>query len=284
MNNPMLTISLWHRQRLDAPKKAHALLDLFVKRGGALSPDRFGETEPVRQKLAGPGMATAAKLLADEGRSGWILLKGPKHKFVASLRWSTAAATEWFMQLNEEYLAKPANVEALIEFLAMLCREYPIVYGGVAPQAEWEAKNWIIERSEAYDRTVRVGVDVESCLPGIYSITVFGPEAVHLFGREKLSSLPSTRAVDLGAAGLILVVRDRPLDGALKDHLRQDADIIAALGPDYFFDLARPDRRCKPIAATTELADGNAPAVQVEGKKKAGTAKKPSGSRGTKAK
>jgi hypothetical protein len=243
----MLTISLWTRQKYTNGTKARELIQLFVDEGGPFAPDRFDAREPVKKRLSTSNLGEAAELLVGTGQSGWILLKNSKTRAIVSLRWSEVSAAEWLMQLDENLVRTQKQVDSLVSFLTALCKTHPVFFGGGAIDAEWEAKNWLIEETVHSKRTVRLGVDVDACLPGIYWLTIFGNEVVQFFGREKLKSLPARRVVDLGDAGLMLLLGDRPTDRRLDQLVQEDQSLIQALGADYFFDIADRDRPCKSI-------------------------------------
>lgn len=250
----MLTISLWTLQTFATQPRALALLDFFVSSDGPLHADRFDLYEPVRKKLNQSSLDEAAELLTGNGKSGWIFLKNSRTGFLASLRWSTVRATEWFMQLDEKQFASSEKVNELITSLSMLVEAFPVVFGGAALDEEWKAKNWLIEESEHRTRAVRIGVDLERCLPGIYWITIFGDDLVEFFTHDKLSKVRCTRVVDLGHAGLIFQLGEKLGENAFDDRLTQDKAIIDLLGSEYFFDISQMDRACVPIPGVISVS------------------------------
>lgn len=249
----MIRISLWTRHQFDKAATARAFVEFVANQPAPFKFDRFGTSEPARQKLEPATYKTAAKMLVDDGRSGWLFLKASKHKFSASIRWAEGRLAEWGFFIDED-LEQKDEVDALIAFISSLCRLVPIEFGGAAPDEDWKAKNWLIEEGPHGSSSERVGVDLERCLPGIYWLTILGESVVSFFGRDKVKKCPCARFVDLDEHGCLILVRELPLEGTLEEHLKEDAKVVLELGRQYFFDLARRNEPCQPI-----LASRNAP-------------------------
>ena len=247
----MIRMSLWTRHQFDTAAKARAFAEFLASQPAPFKLDRFGSSEPARQKLEPATYKTAAKMLVDDGRSGWLFLKGSKRKFSASIRWAEGRLAEWGFFLDED-LQQKDEVEALIAFISRLCRFVAIEFGGAAPDAEWKAKNWLIEKSTHGTSSERIGVDLERCLPGIYWLTMLGESVVSVFGRDKVKKSPCARFVDLGEHGCLILVREVPLEGTLEERLKEDAEVILDLGRRYFFDIAHRNQPCSPILGPGE--------------------------------
>jgi len=249
----MIRISLWTWHQFNTAAKACAFAEFLAGQPAPFKLDRFGTSEPARQKLGPATYKTAAKMLVDEGRHGWLFLKGSRHKFSASIRWAEGRLSEWGFFIDES-IEQKNKVDALIDFISSLCRFVPIEFGGAAPDEDWKAKNWLIEEGPQSTSSERVGVDLERCLPGIYWLTILGERVVTVFGRNKVKKSPCARFLDLGEHGYLILVRELPLAGTLEERLKEDARVIFELGRQYFFDLARRDKPCQAI-----LGSSNAP-------------------------
>ncbi len=88
------------------------------------------------------------------------------------------------------------SVEKFIQFVVAIARRVSVVYGWAAPQDDWKAKHWLIEGTSES----KVGTTLEEGLPGVYWMTIFGPQLVQHFGRARLEGLPVSRVIDLGTA------------------------------------------------------------------------------------
>src|SRR5205807_6118228 len=84
--------------------------------------------------------------------------------------------------------------------------------------------NWGYIRNETYEHNLGDILDdrgnvvannppkVRWALRGLYWANVFGPEYVEMFGREKLTTAPLYRIVELSDGGLLLTLSQSPLD------------------------------------------------------------------------
>src|SRR5215203_3191457 len=185
----MLKITLFTKHRFETKKKAREFFAFLNK--SIFTPSRFGDYETAREKFDAKDLEFPVELLsgAPEYRSGEIFLKSEKPKSLMWIRWSVSGISEWYFEIDDKYFKKPEQVPAFIEFLAKLCETFPVVFGGAAPEEDWEAKHWLTEEDEEGETSQKLGLSLESCLPGIYWITIFGEELIKHFGKKKLEQL-----------------------------------------------------------------------------------------------
>lgn len=239
----LFIVTLHTRHKFDSREKAAELLGFFDESGGPFKPARFGQTERVKGVYDAAKPDEAIDMLA----RGGIMLKAKKYRFLAWFRSQSGEFSTWHMWLSEKFFERAARVDEFVAFIAKLCERFPILFGGACPQEDWDAKHML---QEGYT-TSRLGDALGKCVPGVYWMTVFGPPLVEHFGREKIEGLPAQRVLDLGPGGLGIVLRESPYEPERPERLKQDAGIARLLGEDYFFDVTRPEKECKPIPSVT---------------------------------
>lgn len=250
----MLWARFFSENKFGSEAQATRLLKFVGARGVVFAPARFGVDEPPREAYDPEDLSAPARLLfGGAGRgAGNVRLKGAKHKFQAGFAWNESAVVKWDMELDEKFFEDEERVEEFTDFVAELCHEFPIRFGGAAPRDDWLAKNWQVERYPDGRETSRsLGLTLEGCLPGVYWMTIFGARAVAHFGRKKLERLPIHRVLDLSDGGLALVLRQHPFKPAQPARLRHDAQIIELLGREYFFNVKAPQKDCRPVPGIT---------------------------------
>lgn len=245
----MLKLFAFSKFRFDKDKKALALLKALDR--GPFPPTHFDRAEPVRRKLDDAGRNQAALLLsgAPEHDGGSIFLSSKKPHSIFVFRWMPEVVSDWYAEFKDDILSQKEEQDSLVSFLTTLFRNFPVIFGGVAAEEDWNAKHWIVETHEDGEDSIKVGLDLERCIPGIYWMTVFGAELVSHFGRDVILSAPDCETIDLGEAGVVLLLKVSPTEGNQDQRARQEQAIVNVLGAKYFFDIAKPDRPCASIPA-----------------------------------
>jgi hypothetical protein len=254
----MLNVILFTQHKFDSDAKAAELLRFLNSYTTAFKLARFDAREPVRQVYQPHEIQEPVRLLsgAPEHRWGQLFLKGSKHKFLAWFRWSeTVELAEWHLFMDDAYFRQQKRVDEFANFLGALCEEFPVVFGGAAPEADWEAKHWTMVELPAGGRSrKKLGLNLDACLPGVYWLTVLGRDLVDYFGGQQLQQLPVHRLSALGANGMLLMLRPLPDVPELSERLRHDSEIMSALGDEYFFSIDRPQAECRAVPAVTQVS------------------------------
>jgi hypothetical protein len=247
----MLWTNLFFKYEFDG-RKASEFLAFFHELADSFELNRFDNKEPVRHPINWDDLREPGRLLAGApgDHAGAILLKGARHRFLAVVSWNRLKVLPWSFYLSCKFFEKAGSVEKFVVFVSAIVERFPIVYGWAAPEEDWDAKHW---RQDGLSK-VKSGTTLEEGLPGIYWMTIFGPTLVDHFGRERLKSLPVHRVVDLGAAGIMILIRKSPSDTELPERLRQDHEIMEILGLEYFFDIGKPHAVTSPIPGVTKLS------------------------------
>lgn len=232
-------------------QKASSLFEFLNATTKTFIPQRCDTQEPVRKPYTPDKLEEATDLLSGypEHLYGEIFLQGANGTYLAWLRWTSAKTSLWHIYLAKGYLSKSSNVEELLEFTIGLCNRFPPLYGGIAAKEDWDAKHKLLRTSPTGGEShEKVGLDITSCLPGIYWTTIFGPAvSARLELKKRTSTLPIERAITLNNGGTILVLRKSPVSPELSERLSHDQEIIDAIGAEYFFDKNHPEKKCPPV-------------------------------------
>jgi hypothetical protein len=243
----LFNVTLHTRHRFDSREKAAELFEFFNESGGPFKPARFGQTERVKGVYDAEKPDEAIDMLA---RGGGIMLKAKKYRFLLWIMSEPREVSTWHMWVSEKFFDSPKRVEEFVAFIAKFCERFPVLFGSACPKEDWDAKHVL---QEGYS-TSWAGASLDRCVPGVYWMTVFGPPLVEHFGRGKFEGLPVRRVLDLGAGGLGIVLRETPYEPEKSERLKHDAEIASLLGEEYFFDLTRPKKECKPVPGVTRGA------------------------------
>jgi hypothetical protein len=245
---------LFTRHAFDGREKARELFSLLNEAPEPFRPARYDVGEPVRRAYNPDDLGEPFELLsgAPEHESGGLLLKGAKYQSLAHYSWVEGEVSSWDIYLGSSFFRQVARVESYLAFVGSLCRAFPVLYGAAADEEDWRAKHWLVTPLPGGGNTeTQIRPDLRRCLPGVYWLTHFGPPLVEFFGRSRLARLPVHRVLDLGEAGMTLLLRPSPFQPDLDARLRGDREIIAALASQYFFDIADPTRSCEAIPGVT---------------------------------
>jgi hypothetical protein len=252
----MLNLFAFSRYCFDHEKKVLALLNRLAS--GPFPPTHFDVAEPVRRKLDPARRSQAARILSGvpEHTGGSLFLKSKHPPSTFIYRWAPGIIAEWYGEMDDGVIAHKGGRKELIHFITSLFCEFPCVFAGVAPAEDWKAKHWIVEEDGNGKLIKKTGLDLERSIPGVYWMSIFGAELVAHFGRGTLSSVPDCEVIDLGDAGVALVLTIDPDRERQTQRAAREERIIRALGLEYFFDISKPNRLCTRIAGVTEPPEG----------------------------
>jgi hypothetical protein len=127
-------------------------------------------------------------------------------------------------------------------WILRLIDELPVLFGGGYSLTEYDAKHVFVEEHSGGGRSEgALGVsnaEFQKYLPGIYWLTVFGPDLAGALDVSSLSQLPVK--ITTLSHGARTVQIDEPLVPAdMSKRLQLEARIADVLGADYFFDRKR---------------------------------------------
>jgi hypothetical protein len=250
----MLEITLYTTHKLDSAAKAEDFLRLMITGGGPFSPIRFDDAEPIRKVLDIQNLQPAVNLLNRKPDYGFgdIFLRGKKFKSISWISWNDALkAQTWRFYLHLSFFRRRSAVSELLDFFKNLSGIAPILFAGAASDRDWHAKHYITAQEEGCETTRKVGIELASCLPGVYWLTVFGSQLTGFFGAEKLRGLPVEQTLELESGEIALALTADPL---LEDELRRrERLVLNELGAERFFDIHNPEKRCSEIERLLSL-------------------------------
>lgn len=238
------------RCKLDSDALVEAMFEQLAQPGSLVVPAFYNAVEPVKKVLNAKSMPEAQAMLAGlpKRTGGHVMLRSKEPSSIAWLKWNAQRPMTWHFYIDGGHMQSPAGGAALIGFFQALCSRFPGLVGGGAPQADWQAKHWRTVVSPGGAQGVqKKGLDFRGFITGVYWLTVLGPEAVAHLGKARLQALPVHACLDLGAGGLLLVLRPDPLASALEARLAHDREIASLIGADYIFDIADPDRELQKV-------------------------------------
>lgn len=114
------------------------------------------------------------------------------------------------------------------------CETYAPLHAYGCMLEEFNHKNMFTDGHEE-----AIGIDVKKYLPGLYWQNYFGKPYVELIGEEQLLTAPAP-FIRKVKGGVWMEVHDTPSEWDTLIYRRTVKEVIAHLGPEYFFDRFKP--------------------------------------------
>src|SRR5204862_5766600 len=118
-----------------------------------------------------------------------LFVRGGKDSFLGFFKQQPGNLSTWNFWLDVRAM-RGRKVERWLEWFFRLCSELPILYGFGCSEAEYDAKHRYVKVVPGVGRASgAVGVSIAEFyqyLPGLYWLTIFGPELAQAFGQSKL--------------------------------------------------------------------------------------------------
>ncbi len=153
--------------------------------------------------------------------------------------------------------------ERWLEWLFELCAELGALYGFGCTLDEYEAKHSTSRALKGGGSAKGAkGVSIRDFfrfLPGIYWLTIFGPELVRAFGAERITGLPGVRTETIGEDQIAMILDEPPVPEDMEGRLGREAELAEALGAEFFFDRERDPselRQVPELSEALEASDG----------------------------
>jgi hypothetical protein len=212
-----------------------------------VGPRRYDVVENAEIPFDEGAFETAAQLYE---REGTLFVQGSRDSFLASFSRQTARLSTWNFYLNVKALDGKRG-EDWLSWAFDLCRVLPILFGYGCSAEEHDAKHKVKRVLQSGGRvTAWVGNSVSEFteyLPGIYWLTIFGTTLVKHFGRDRLTSLPSTTASEIGAEQIAVRLKEPTIASNRDERLRREAMIAEQLGSSFFFDRNLVGTTFRPV-------------------------------------
>lgn len=246
----MFKATFFSRHQFNTDDEASDLLRL-INEYGALVPTHFEERYKRVDHLPfyrSNNLTQPIKLL----KAGSLYLKNSFYE--ATFGWQRKFPARWDIKLYDAFFEESGRLLMLVDFVTSLCRRFPVLFGGVAPEEDWEAKHWLTETGDNGGQIKRCyGAYMVRSLPGIYWLTIFGTQLVSHFGHETIKGLEMIHScIDLGTNGLEIMMRENPTEDTLVRRMEHDYQVVEALGKEYFFDIEDLSMPCRPIKGITD--------------------------------
>jgi len=235
-----LTFYAFTRASFPTPQSALPLLEAFVEAGEPFIPSRYGAYEPLRTPFDAGALLAPARMLSD--RPCDLFLKRSRPSMEASLTWKAGRARPWIwsVRMSSAWMKPSTCAPArLTTFLVELCARFPPVFAICATTADLARQHTVYSPTTGEDLGMRgLVLGPGEGLPGVCWLTFFGPELVAFFGRERLLSLDVHRVFDRGPSGVGVLLQESPHAGTPVTRQRLESAVVAALGQEFFFELA----------------------------------------------
>lgn len=244
----MIHIRLFSDYRFNSEARAFEVLKFLID--SDFAPTKYGTSESASEAFSLTNMEKPLRMLSGsmvDYLSGEIFLKGDEYSLLYWIRWSVNAYTNWYIQLDDKYFEDEARVDKFVTFISDLSQYFQILYGGVAPEEDWDAKHWYTRKTKNMTTREYVGHELQSCLPGIYWLTIMGDSIVQQLGEETIKSLDVHRMIEFSPTGIGIMQSPSPYAADKETRLTNDKEIIKTLGSQYFFDLDNRKRKCDAL-------------------------------------
>jgi hypothetical protein len=216
-----------------------------------IEPTKFDSVERAKHEFDAGAAEAAGKLYS---REGMLFVRGAKDNFTAMFMRTADALSEWTFWWDVRAMSGKKQ-EPWLTWIFDLCGALPPHFASACSTAEHDAKHVVVEPARGGGSvTSQPGVSIKEFhkfLPGIYWLTIFGPEAYAHFGPD-LESLPGTTSVKL-ASDLVAVILDEPVvPQDMDQRLRTESELADRLGAKYFFDRGRMKAKLTPVPGLPE--------------------------------
>lgn len=241
MSTPEATVScsLYTSSRLRRDRDAFSRLWSLLA-APLVGAERYDSKErPLTRRFAADPTKAFELLSSDQ----YLYVSGKSDGFALSISYAGSGIHQiniyWHVTAFEG-----ATGASWLDWIFRLVGEIPVLFGSGCSSAEYDAKHESVQVLPDGGRiTGWVGssmADFAKYLPGIYWLTLFGPELGGALDFTKLESLPVT-VTTLPGNQVALRVDEPVVPSDMDARLALEARIADALGARFFFDRHRTD-------------------------------------------
>ncbi|WP_334416724.1 MULTISPECIES: hypothetical protein [unclassified Bradyrhizobium] len=202
---------------------------------------RYGSVERAKTPFAAKAFDAARQEYEDERR---LFVRGEKNGFVASFSRRREGWSNWDIWMNIREL-QGSKMQPWLDWFFRLCNEFSVLYGFGCSVSEHDAKHLRVRRTPTGGAaTGAVGAASQEFLrylPGLYWLTILGPELTKAFGAEKINSLPGVRVFQLKSQQIAICLDEPVVPKDMDGRLQKERKLADILGAQYFFDRNRAD-------------------------------------------
>lgn len=197
----------------------------------------FGQSEHDHGHHFTPDPAKAFALFGDRK---WLVVAGERDGFYFEATSGDNGTYRTSMYVDEAAVEGPMWIPWILRLIDAM----PVLFGGGYSMTEYDAKHVFVEQHPGGGSSEgALGVshaEFQKYLPGIYWLTVFGPELVATLDFSGLSQLPVT-LTELPQGARVLRIDEPLVPADMTKRMELEARIADVLGAHYFFDRNRSD-------------------------------------------
>jgi hypothetical protein len=204
-------------------------------------PTRYDSSERLTHEFGPDAVGEAAEMYATRR---YLFVKGAESDFLAQFNRARDPLSVWTLWLEAAALQGDSK-DAWLAWILGVCARLPVLSGLACSESEHEAKHADV------DTTARGGVirrargssinEFFRYLPGLYWLTIFGPELTRAFGAETLAGLPGVQVHRIGSDQIAIQLDESPVPDDMDARLAKEAELADRLGAEFFFDRRRDD-------------------------------------------
>lgn len=243
----MIITRLYTDYAFDSREKAEELFQFLEKYPLIISPEKYGVYEPLKHVYKSGKNKEAVEMLTgyDVARSGDILLKGKRNKFLCGIKWCEGGRImEWTFWLGDIILKKDDLQRHFFQFITDISLKYNIISGGIAVEEEWKNKHWKITKySDGGESHSKIGLDWEGYLTGLYWTTILGERLYNFFSINNNNKYIDPYIIDNTNKVKLLMLDKTPFNFKSNERLQKEKLLMKQLGEKYFFDINKMNKK-----------------------------------------
>jgi hypothetical protein len=220
-----------------------------------IKPAKFDSVEDAQRDWRTDAVSEAAELF---DRELHLFVAGTEDAFVAVVSRPRRNLSLWEFRLEAGAMQEERG-ERWLTWLFELCGDLPVLYGSGCTQDEFDAKHATSRALEGGGHaTGAKGMSIRNFfnfLPGVYWLTIFGPELVRAFGAERIEGLPGVRTERIGEDQIAVILDEPPVPEDMDARLRREAELAEALGAEFFFDRERDPAELRQVPELSEALE-----------------------------
>ena len=223
-----------------------------------VEPTKFDSVERARREFRADAVTEAAELF---DRDLHLFVRGAKDDFLAVFTRPRPNLSIWNLRLDDAAMQGDRG-EQWLSWVFELCAELPVLYGFACTDDEYQEKHATKRETKGGLVTGGKGASISSFfkyLPGLYWLTIFGPELVNAFGATTLSRLSGVQVHRIRKDQIAIQLEEPPVAEDLDARLRKEAELAKQLGSEFFFDRKRDPgelRQVPELSKALEERDG----------------------------
>ena len=202
-------------------ERGEAFADLARRHGAARYPRRFGSV-----LLRGRGAGTGGLRMAIDFDA-----HVPARAMGTNWLWSNTVS----FSVSSSRVYRSERQDWIVGLVAELVERTSVLWGAAYLNGEFRQSNL----HNGPDGMWAIGRDMRTSLPGLFWLNIFGAPYVALFGESRLITVPSHQIDQRKGQVILRAYEDAQTWPSQVDVKRS---LIAAIGPDFFFDRNDPDR------------------------------------------